>query len=49
MPVVMDQEFFADALGADYKTFGAIWSEADNFTNDPVAVNFDWREVAVRI
>lgn len=49
MPIVMDKKFVAYSLGLDFKTFGAIWSETDNFTNDPIARDFNRREVAIRI
>jgi hypothetical protein len=45
----MDEESFADSLRTNYKSFGAIRSEADHFTNDPIARNLDGREVALGI
>ena len=49
MPIVMDEKFVAYSLGLNFKTFGAIWSETYNFTNDPIARDFNRCEVAIRI
>jgi hypothetical protein len=46
MPIVVDEKFVADSLSLNFKTFRAIWSETDNFTNDSFARDFNRREVA---
>lgn len=43
----MDQKFFAHSLRLNYKPSGAKWSEANDVTNDPVARNFNGREMAL--
>ena len=49
VPVVMHQEFFGDSLCFNFESFGTIGSEADYFTNDAIAGNFDRLEAAIRI
>jgi len=48
VPVVMDQELFAQSLGFNFEPFGAIRSESDHFPNDTFARNFDGREMTIR-
>jgi hypothetical protein len=43
----MDQELLAQSLRLDYKTFRAIWPEANNFTNDPIARHLNRLEVTL--
>ena len=49
MAVVVNEQFASKALRIDDKTARAIWSESDNFTNDPISRDFDRREMALRV
>jgi hypothetical protein len=44
--VVVYEKFFSEALCGNFKAFGTIRSEADYFTNDPIARDFDRSKVA---
>jgi hypothetical protein len=46
MPIVVDEKFVADVFCLNFKTFRAIWSETDHFTNDAIARDLNRREVA---
>jgi hypothetical protein len=49
MSIIVDQEFFANAPGFNFEPFGTIGSEAYDFTNDPIARDFNGCEVAIQI
>ncbi len=45
VPVVVDEQFVAEALRLDYETARTVWSESDDLANDPIARHLYWCEV----
>src|SRR5689334_2426100 len=49
VPIIVNQQFGAEALRVDDEPFGAVRSQADDLTNDSVALNPDRCQIAFGI
>jgi hypothetical protein len=49
MTVVVYEQFISKTLRVDHETTGPVRSQSNHFANDPVASNFDRREVSLRV
>jgi hypothetical protein len=45
----MDNEFSTETFRVNYKASWTIWSETNNFANEPIPRNFHGREVTFSI